>query len=280
MLISQGIQRHLTVLEATGKRRSTLKAARNRLGKFLLAIGDKECSSVTPDDLLVFQLFLRRQNKADRSVYQYTSLAITFLKRTGHIVKCEMPNYVEKEPVAYTREQMRRLFAVCTPPERLLFEFFLVTGCREQEVMYGTWDCILWGQKLFKVAEKREWNWRPKDSEERLIPLTDSLLSQLEQVRKPSGLLFPNRDGKPNGHQIRKLQQIARRSGQDPNEFWLHKFRASMCSWHHENGMSANSVRKIAGHASLQTTLRYLQAADLQSEQTRRLVNSTFVGLS
>lgn len=276
MLISSAIQRHLTILEATGKRRSTLKAARNRLGKFLLAVGDKECSSITPDDLLTFQIYLRRQGKADRSVYQYTSLALTFLKRQGIILKCEMPNYVEKQPVAYTREQIRKLFGAAKPEEKMILEFFLVTGCREQEVQFATWDCVLWDQKLFKVAEKREWGWRPKDSEERLVPLTDALVVKLKEISKPGGLIFPNRRGLPNGHLIRKVKSVATRSGQDPAEFWLHKFRSTMASWHHENGVSANSVRRMLGHSSLATTLRYLEASDLHSEQTRRLVNSTF----
>jgi hypothetical protein len=35
----------------------------------------------------------------------------------------------------YEQEELDRLFAVCNDEERLWFEFFMMTGMREQEVM-------------------------------------------------------------------------------------------------------------------------------------------------
>jgi integrase len=39
----------------------------------------------------------------------------------------------QKDP--YTEEELAKLFAVCTPMENLLWQFFLQTGCRERELL-------------------------------------------------------------------------------------------------------------------------------------------------
>jgi integrase len=50
--------------------------------------------------------------------------------------------YVEEEPEVCEREELDTLFAACDAQERLWFEFFLMTGMREQEVMHCSWDDI------------------------------------------------------------------------------------------------------------------------------------------
>ena len=41
-------------------------------------------------------------------------------------------------------EELEKLFAVCDEEERLWYEFFLMTGMREQEMMHCSWnDCQL-----------------------------------------------------------------------------------------------------------------------------------------
>jgi integrase/recombinase XerD len=44
--------------------------------------------------------------------------------------------------VMYEREDLDILFAVCDQQEKLWFEFFLMTGMREQEVKHSSWDDI------------------------------------------------------------------------------------------------------------------------------------------
>jgi integrase/recombinase XerD len=110
-----------------------------------------------------------------------------------------------------------------------------------------------------------------------------------------TNLLFPNKDGKPNGHFLRVLKSLAKRAGlncghctnrtgqscaKHPvcDRFELHKFRKSFATMHHENGASPRSLQAWLGHSSLETTLAYLEIADIRSERTRDQVNSTFAG--
>ena len=48
----------------------------------------------------------------------------------------DKPQYDEKDVEAYNSDELASLFAAANPEERVLFEFFLGTGYREQEVMY------------------------------------------------------------------------------------------------------------------------------------------------
>jgi integrase len=48
---------------------------------------------------------------------------------------------------------------------------------------------------------------RAKDKEERSVPVPDSLIEALAERKRlaPSLLIFPGKDGKPNGHLLRIL---------------------------------------------------------------------------
>jgi hypothetical protein len=45
--------------------------------------------------------------------------------------------YTETEIETYSAEELGQLFGACTVAERLAFQFFLGTGCREREVMFA-----------------------------------------------------------------------------------------------------------------------------------------------
>jgi hypothetical protein len=53
--------------------------------------------------------------------------------------KNDWPRFLEEESEVYEREELDSLFAVCDEQERLWYEFFLMTGMREQEVMRCSW---------------------------------------------------------------------------------------------------------------------------------------------
>jgi hypothetical protein len=56
--------------------------------------------------------------------------------------KNDWPRYTEEEQGMYEPEDFAKLFAACDAEERLWYEFFLMTGEREQEVMYTYWSDV------------------------------------------------------------------------------------------------------------------------------------------
>ena len=111
-------------------------------------------------DLLKFCAFLRDEKKqAPRSVYNKFEIVMTFLKGQGIrglVGKNDWPRFVEEEPDMYEAEDLDKLFAACDVEERLWYEFLLMTGMREQEVMYTYWSDINFGAAT--VREQYEWN--------------------------------------------------------------------------------------------------------------------------
>jgi integrase/recombinase XerD len=63
------------------------------------------------------------------------------------------------EPEVYEQEELDKLFAVCDAEERLWYEFFLMTGEREQEVMYTEWRDINLVGSIARVTHKPDNRW-------------------------------------------------------------------------------------------------------------------------
>jgi hypothetical protein len=93
-------------------------------------------------DLLKFAGFLPDEKElSPRSVYNKFEVVMTFLKANGIrglAGKNDWPRYTEEEPEMYEQEELYKLFKACTEEEQLWYEFFLMTGMREQEVCTRT----------------------------------------------------------------------------------------------------------------------------------------------
>jgi integrase len=56
----------------------------------------------------------------------------------------------------------------CDPDERVRYLFFLLTGERDKEVQFTTWDDVDFSRRCVRVTEKKALGFKPKDKEERL----------------------------------------------------------------------------------------------------------------
>jgi integrase/recombinase XerD len=97
----------------------------------------KMISEITCDDLISHMGFLRSRGLSERTISNHI-IRITALLRKHKVVDLlgheEKPQYDEPEVEAYDADQLKVLFAAIEDEEKLLFEFFLGTGLREQEV--------------------------------------------------------------------------------------------------------------------------------------------------
>jgi integrase/recombinase XerD len=88
-----------------------------------------------------------------------------------------------------------KLFAACDIEERLWFEFFLMAGKREQEVMYTYSSDVNFAQATVRVSHKPDRGWTPKAHKEREIPIPAKLAKSLKarnaQADKACNLVFP-----------------------------------------------------------------------------------------
>lgn len=194
----------------------------------------------------------------------------------------DKPNYVENVRDIYSAEELQSLLEACNPAERVRYFFFLLTGERDKEVRYTTWDDVDFSRKCVRVTAKKQLDFKPKDKEEREIPIPAALLSALKEYKaegsknNPYGLLFPTSQGQPDKKFENKLKRIACRAGLNCErciskygnrcsmgpycgKWFLHKFRHTFATNCLEAGISVRSLQEWLGHSDLSSTMIYLK---------------------
>jgi integrase/recombinase XerD len=233
-------------------------------------------------DLLKFCAFLRdEKQQAPRSVYNKFENLMTFLKANGIrglVNKNDWPRFVEEEPEVYEKEELDTLFAKCSSDERLWYEFFLMTGMREQEVMHTYWTDVNLTSHAVRVSHKPDLGWTPKAYKEREIPIPAKLVKSLKALKaksdKTCSLVFPTTGCNPKLDFLDCLKAVAERAELNPDGFWLHKFRATFATWSLWAGVDLRTVQQWLGHSDMESTMRYLKPS--RSQQVREKVNEIF----
>jgi integrase len=265
-----------------GKKPKTYAAYSKALSYFTESCSKLWVEEVDRKDLLKFSAFLRdEKDQAPRSVYNKFENVMTFLKAQGIrglVSKNDWPRFVEEEPEVYEKEELDTLFAKCDAEERLWFEFFLMTGMREQEVMHCSWADINLSRATVTVRYKAEYGFSPKNYREREIPIPSKLVEQLKVFKAKSdrtcGLVFPTAGCKPKLDFLDTLKAVAERAKFDKDNFWLHKFRATFATWSLWAGVDLRTVQQWLGHSDIESTMRYLKPS--RSQQVREKVNDIF----
>ncbi len=172
------------------KKTKTLAAYSTSLDYFAESCPKQYLEDIERRDLLRFAAFLRdEKEQAPRSCWNKFSNVMSFLKVNGIrglVKKTDWPRYTEEEPEIYEQEELDTLFKACDDQERLWFEFFLMTGVREQGVMYAYWSDVNIKHATVRVSHKSDRAWTPKAYKEREIPIPSNLVESLAAV----GLLF------------------------------------------------------------------------------------------
>ncbi|MGA7926680.1 MAG: site-specific integrase [Candidatus Sulfotelmatobacter sp.] len=264
------------------KKPKTLAAYTTALRYFLESCHKLHLEDIDRMDLLKFSAFLRdEKEQAPRSVYNKFENVMTFLKATGIrglVGKNDWPRYVEEEPEVYEREDLDTLFVACSAQERLWFEFFLMTGMREQEVMHCSWDDINLPRDTVTVRYKPEYGFSPKNNKEREIPIPAKLVKELKALKaksdKSCGLVFPTAGCRPKLNFLDDLKACAERAKLNKEDFWLHKFRATFATWSLWAGVDLRTVQQWLGHSDMESTMRYLKPS--RSQHVRDKVNAIF----
>jgi integrase/recombinase XerD len=277
------------------KKPKTLAAYTTSLKYFTESCSKLYVEDIQRKDLLKFSAFLRDEKKqAQRSVRNKFENVMSFLKAQGIrglVGKNDWPRFVEEEPEIYEKKDLQKFFAACNAEERLWFEFFLMTGMREQEVMYTYWKDIKFTASVVRVSHKPDRGWTPKAYKEREIPVPGKLTRALKKLHAKSKrecpLVFPTSGCKPKNDFLDCCKTIAKRAGLNCGQcdgckgkstwcenWFLHKFRATFATWHLWKGVDIRTVQNWLGHSDMESTMRYLKPAGNQA--VRDKVNETF----
>jgi len=204
-------------------------------------------------------------------------------------LKNDLPTIEREAAVPYQADELKKLFAACTPEERLRYKFFLGTGCRDQEVVYASWNDIDFQRGLFHVRAKPEVGFTVKKHNSRSVPLPSELLKLLKERKEippHPRWIFVNESGVPDHNFLGKLKNIARRAELNCEQcetcktkktcehFYLHRFRKTAATgWHHAH-VPPRTIQAWLGHKSLEVTMQYLGVDTPESQHAN--INAAF----
>ena len=278
-----------------GKSEKTLRAYNYRLGFFLDFTAQQNLrflDQIDRNTLLRYVKFLRdhESDLDDRTVHNVFETLNTFLRTRDIFIAGKILaelDYAEKPPKPYTKE-LKTMFAVMDDEEKLLYGLFLNSGVRDAEMQNTEYADFNWEKFTLHVQPKA---WRKfrlkgkskkKSAKDRFIPIPAKLVWKIkdrmrQRNAQPHDLVFPNGQGKPDGHFLRKLKAISKKASAEDSE--LLRFRKTYADKLHEEGVSVNTIRIRLGHESLDVTLAYLKGKDAESEEAQEHANSSSLAL-
>lgn len=156
----------------------------------------------------------------------------------------------------YSQEEAARILGACDEEDRAAFATLLLTGMREQELCFLTWEDVRLTKGRECVVVRAKTGFSPKDYEEREIPIPAELAAMLRARERKSQWVFARPDGSQETHLLRRLKRVAAAVGVE--NATLHKFRHTYATRLLENGADIVTVQRLLGHSDLDTTKRYL----------------------
>lgn len=180
--IADAIVEYLSEIKLT-KRSTTHSAYTLALRNFTDSCSKTYLEEIERKDLLAYVRHLREEEQlSDRTCHNRFEHLLTFMKAYGIeklAKKRDWPKYVQSEPESYDDDELESFFAASDDEERVYFEFYLMTGFRKKEVVYCRWADVDLKAGMVRVTAKPEYGFRPKDWEEREVPIPDALVYSL-----------------------------------------------------------------------------------------------------
>jgi len=242
------------------------------------------------------------RNEQDATIAEATAV----IPNTLVVVRSDFPKVNKKVKDYYPRPVVKAMLAAAKNlRELVMLTLFYYTGCREDEVAHFRWNDIRWEAKELLVREWWRDDWTTKTYEDRIVEMPDQLITILKKAHdllnaparyRKEGWLFsgkspfilPNMFGRPDGHLLKKVQQIAKRAGitcgecrdcverkgRNCQNFRLHKFRYTYARVLDEGKTPIEDIRKALGHKDISTTIGYLGGGD--KSQRRANIERSF----
>jgi integrase len=294
---------------AMSKKPKTVTGYRLNLTQFKDSTKAIFLGEITKDTLRAFRDWMSQQGYDPRTQHNRMLTVLSLLKEnkisTGFSLRRDLPTYEENPPVPFNEDELKRMFAAMDEEEIVRYKFFLGTAAREQEVQYASWQDVDLEKMEFHVRAKKDFGFTPKNHERRTVPMPGSLAKLLGKWKTKHGdrrWLFVNKDGKPEGHFLKKFKRIALHAGlncgqctttvnkgryedkravevtcaTDPvcDHIFLHRLRKTCASRWESAGIPVRTIQYYLGHKSLETTMKYLGVVD--SAKLRSHIDKAF----
>lgn len=253
---------------------------------------------ITAATLRGYKDFMEAKGFAGKTIHSRLLTVLFLLKENGMknpLKWSDMPTIEEEPAVAYTEDELKKLFTAMNEEESIRYKFFLGSGCRDKEVTFAAWQDIDFNKGIYHVRRKEDVGFTPKTHDSRTVPLPESLVRLLKERRRHSHhprWIFVNSEGNPDNHFLRKLKTIALRAGLNCGQckttitkgsydrkrlvevtcatepvcqhWYLHRLRKTCATRWQEHGIPVRTIQAWLGHKNLETTTIYLGVTDVE----------------
>src|SRR5580700_768542 len=217
LAIAEAVASYLKDMEPPQREPRTYQAYKHCLEVFTSNCAKKFIQDVKREDVLAFIRKLYELGCGPRTAYNRAVIVSQLLKANG-ITKLlhnrDWPEYVEPIRPIYEEEEIKELLKACGGDHRVLYLCYLLTGLRDKEMRYLTWRDIDFRTQVIRVTRKPLYGFKPKNKEEREVPVPASLIAALKKYKgakklNADALVFPNESGRPDKRHEFKLKRIA-----------------------------------------------------------------------
>lgn len=297
--VAEAVASYLKDMEPPQREPKMYIAYKYCLELFASMCGTRFVEDVKREDLLAFIRKLYELKCGPRTAYNRAVIVSQLLKSHG-ITKLlsnrDWPDYVEPIRSIYESKEIQKLLKACNARERILYLTYLLTGLRDKEVWHLTWRDVDFRTQVVRVTRKPQFEFKPKNKEEREVPVPASLIAALKKYNgkqdvNPDGLVFPNKAGRPDKRHEFKLKRIAFRAGMNCGQyvskhgnkcwegpycskFFLYKFRHTFATRNLQDHVcDIKTLQNWMGHKDLASTMVYLKA--VRNKDVMDKVNSS-----
>jgi len=185
--------------------------------------------------------------------------------RENPVTKVAFFQEVERKPRYLTRDEIEHLLKNSNGLYPVLYTL-LKTGLRKGEVINLRWEDVDFTRKCIRVESKEDWHTKTGNSRE--IPIYEDLLEILRELPRKSHYVFLNTNGRKYGyHLTERVKRLGRRIGIE--NLTVHALRHTFISHLVMSGVDLVTVKELAGHSDIKTTMRY---AHLAPEHLRKSI--------
>jgi integrase len=295
--LAAAVDQYLAMVQAQRSHRTYI-SYRYTLKELLVPSYEKNSvDQVAREDILAFMTRCYELGLGHRTVYDKLVVVLQLFKRhgkSGLIASSDWPKYVEKIRPIYEPEEIQSMLNHAMGDEAIFLKFMLGSGFRDQEAQHLCWRDLDFRHSQVRVTAKALWDFRPKNWEERVVPLPSALIDQLRRLKEtrnalPAQLVFPNKRGNPNSENDTIVKRVADRAklncgqcvtkhgnkcAQGPycQHFFLHKFRHTFATEHLRHGVDIRTLQTWMGHRDIKSTMVYLKG--VQSKDALAKVNA------
>lgn len=234
------------------------------------------------EDFKRFLLEEASRRRSPQTSNHYLTLIKTMLNRAVMWKKLAKNPYVEfKKMKTRSGRQVRffddleiiRILNVADAFMQKVVKILLHTGFRRSELVYLEWDDVKLEDKLIHVQAKPEFGFHTKNDKPRSIPINSELEVILNNLSVRGRFVFENGQGRPlhcPDYYTDTFTKILKKAGIKNGN--LHTLRLTFVSRLVMAGADLTTVKELAGHANITTTLRYAHLSPDHKAKTVELL--------